>query len=411
MGRSCPPGRRAGRGDHRPSCKTVCRTIAGQKGADDAIYDVLAKQYEQFQQVNRTFELVAKAVSPAVVHIVAQKTTRPEEDRRVRHFEETGSGVIVRSDRGPGLYVLTNHHVVDGSEPAKIRVFLQRRAIDLAGEGLDGLPRPTSPCSSSTATTCRRPDWETATRPPVGTWVMALGSPFGLMHSVSQGIVSARGRQMDELQDVVNQDFLQTDAAINPGNSGGPLVNMKGEVDRDQQLDRLQRRRQRGGRIQHPDQPRALDHERADRPRPSDPGRPRRRFAPRLPPGRCGHAGDGAAARGAGSSRFTTRLRRTRRAFARATSCFDSAGRMSIDLNHLINMVSMATVGESAEVIVWRDRREVKLTRHCGRSRPNASRESGIARPGRARSIGTGPPTQPSERQTRASRWGWSWPR
>ena len=59
---------------------------------------------------------------------------------------------------------------------------------------------------------------------------MALGSPFGLTHSVSQGIISARGRHMDELQDVENQDFLQTDAAINPGNSGGPLVNMKGEV-------------------------------------------------------------------------------------------------------------------------------------------------------------------------------------
>ena len=64
----------------------------------------------------------------------------------------------------------------------------------------------------------------------VGSWVLALGSPFGLMHSVSQGIISARGRHMDELQDVKNQDFLQTDAAINPGNSGGPLVNMKGEV-------------------------------------------------------------------------------------------------------------------------------------------------------------------------------------
>jgi serine protease Do len=60
--------------------------------------------------------------------------------------------------------------------------------------------------------------------------VMALGSPFGLTHSVSQGIISARGRHMEELQDVENQDFLQTDAAINPGNSGGPLVNMKGEV-------------------------------------------------------------------------------------------------------------------------------------------------------------------------------------
>jgi serine protease Do len=59
---------------------------------------------------------------------------------------------------------------------------------------------------------------------------MALGSPFGLTHSVSQGIISARSRHMDELEDVKNQDFLQTDAAINPGNSGGPLVNMRGEV-------------------------------------------------------------------------------------------------------------------------------------------------------------------------------------
>src|SRR5438105_15504410 len=59
---------------------------------------------------------------------------------------------------------------------------------------------------------------------------MALGGPFSLRHVVSQGIISARGRHMEELQDVENQDFLQTDAAINPGNSGGPLVNLKGEV-------------------------------------------------------------------------------------------------------------------------------------------------------------------------------------
>ena len=55
---------------------TTVRSRSDQKVADDAIYDVLAKQYEQFRQVNRTFELVAKAVSPSVVHIVAHKTTR-----------------------------------------------------------------------------------------------------------------------------------------------------------------------------------------------------------------------------------------------------------------------------------------------------------------------------------------------
>ncbi len=59
-----------------------------------------------------------------------------------------------------------------------------------------------------------------------------MGSPFGLTHSVSHGIISARGRHEQELRDdgVENQDFLQTDAAINPGNSGGPLVDMKGQV-------------------------------------------------------------------------------------------------------------------------------------------------------------------------------------
>ncbi|HEX8770281.1 MAG TPA: PDZ domain-containing protein, partial [Acidimicrobiales bacterium] len=66
----------------------------------------------------------------------------------------------------------------------------------------------------------------------VGSWVLALGSPFGLTHSVSQGIISARQRHERSLRDdgVENQDFLQTDAAINPGNSGGPLVNASGDV-------------------------------------------------------------------------------------------------------------------------------------------------------------------------------------
>ena len=93
---------------------------------DEAVYDALGRQYEEsFQRVDRTFGLVAKAVSPTVVHIVAQKTIKVEENRRSRHFEETGSGVIVRSDRLPGLYVLTNHHVVENAKPKGIRIFLR----------------------------------------------------------------------------------------------------------------------------------------------------------------------------------------------------------------------------------------------------------------------------------------------
>jgi len=196
---------------------------------DSQIYDQLAKEYEQFAHVDRMFELVSKAVSPSVVHIVAQKTTRHEDSQRIKKFEETGSGVIVRNDKNPGLYVLTNHHVVEGGKIGKIRIFLHDgrtltperiwsdAKADIAVIKLDRDDLPAARLGNSDSAV-------------VGSWVVAMGSPFGLMHSVSQGIISARGRHMDELPDVENQDFLQTDAAINPGNSGGPLVNLKGEV-------------------------------------------------------------------------------------------------------------------------------------------------------------------------------------
>ncbi len=196
---------------------------------DSQIYDQLAKEYERFAHVDRMFELVSKAVSPSVVHIVAQKTVRREESQRIKKVEETGSGVIVRNEKTPGLYVLTNHHVVEGGKIAKIRIFLHDgrtltperiwsdAKADIAVLKLDRDDLPAARLGNSDSAV-------------VGSWVMAMGSPFGLMHSVSQGIISARGRHMDELQDVENQDFLQTDAAINPGNSGGPLVNLKGEV-------------------------------------------------------------------------------------------------------------------------------------------------------------------------------------
>ena len=196
---------------------------------EEAVYEQLARQYVQFEPVNRTFEMVSRAVSPAVVHIVAQKTGRIDESNRTRHYEETGSGVIVHGERVKGLFVLTNNHVIDGAPPAKISIFLQdgratrpdqiwpdpKADVAVLNLNRDDLPAARFGNSDEMA---------------VGDWVLALGSPFGLTHSVSQGIISARGRHMDELQDVENQDFFQTEAAITHGNSGGPLVNMKGEV-------------------------------------------------------------------------------------------------------------------------------------------------------------------------------------
>ena len=198
---------------------------------DDAVYDELARQYEGFHSVDRTFALVAKAVSPSVVHIVAKKVGEPDDDGQPKVYEETGSGVIVRPERGKAEYVLTNNHVVEGAATEAIAVTLHdgrvlrpkrfwsdpKADIAVIDLGRDDLP------------TARMGDSDEAL---IGHWVLALGSPFGLTHSVSQGIISARNRHEAELEDdgVENQEFLQTDAAINPGNSGGPLVNMKGEV-------------------------------------------------------------------------------------------------------------------------------------------------------------------------------------
>lgn len=215
-----------------PPSLTVSAPIPVKPVDEDAVYDELNRQYAQFEQVNRTFELAAKAVAPAVVHIVAKKAGRGEGRRGVvQSFEETGSGVIVRLTPGGELYVLTNNHVVENALTADVAItlndgrvlhperFWTDRKADIA---VLRLARNDLPAA-------RLGDSDQAV---TGTWVLALGSPFGLTHSVSHGIISARNRHEADLEDngVENQEFLQTDAAINPGNSGGPLVNLKGEV-------------------------------------------------------------------------------------------------------------------------------------------------------------------------------------
>ncbi len=179
-------------------------------------------------------KLVAKLMGPAVVHIEAD--IPPEANpayNRSRNIEEAGSGVII--ERKHRYYVLTNRHVVRGAAPAAIRINLAdgRRLHPtevLADSKTDVAVLPIS-----------APDLVAASlgdsnRMQIGDFVLAVGSPFGLSHSVTFGIISAKGRralrlaEADQENHVDFQDFLQTDAAINPGNSGGPLVNLRGEV-------------------------------------------------------------------------------------------------------------------------------------------------------------------------------------
>lgn len=142
---------------------------------------------------------------------------------RVFRREQSGSGFIV--DRNG--YILTNNHVVDRMD--RIRVRLHGDSTDYRAR-LIGTDVETDlavikidPRTALTPVTIANSD-----SVQVGDWTVAIGSPFGLEASVTAGIVSATGRDLDGAQ--AFQRFIQTDAAINPGNSGGPLLNIKGEV-------------------------------------------------------------------------------------------------------------------------------------------------------------------------------------
>ncbi len=334
---------------------------AAASGSEDAIYGQLTRQYAQFEHVNKTFELVAKAVSPSVVHLVAHKIGAREDENAAREFEETGSGVIVRGEGTRSLFVLTNNHVVAGAATNQIDIFLADgrsfhptrtwldSKADIAVLKLDRSDLPAARLANSDDIA-------------VGSWVLAMGSPFGLHHSISQGIISGRGRHEVELEraGVENQDFLQTDAAINPGNSGGPLVNMRGEVVginiaimsngggnegvgfsipiniarwiMGQLLNNGRVSRGALGVKLHPD----FEPDRAialglERPR-----------------GAWIESVDQQSPAAAGGIRVGDVVLRFN-------------GVEVVDLNHLINLVSMAPIGEAADVVIWRDRREVPM--------------------------------------------------
>lgn len=189
------------------------------------------------QAVPSLAPLVERA-SPAVVNIrVSQTVTQRNpfgDDPFWRFFGgpnvpggaseavSAGSGVIVDASRG---YILTNHHVVANADEIQITLIdgethdaeiigsdpaTDIALIKVAAEGLVEMPIGDSEIVR------------------VGDFVLAIGNPFGLSHTVTSGIVSALGRAGFNRNGY--EDFIQTDASINPGNSGGALVNMNGEL-------------------------------------------------------------------------------------------------------------------------------------------------------------------------------------
>jgi serine protease Do len=232
----------------------------GQKGSDATPLSVPAPQ-----QLSNTFSQIAKQLGPCVVNINTESTIKTPHRRRgeqnpddddngggggggmddfFNHFfggpggqggPGGGDGSIRERSLGSGVivdakgYIVTNRHVVEKADRIRVRlqddppgvqhdakVIGEDQETDLAVIKID-LERavPSAKMGNSDGM-------------QVGDWVLAIGSPFGQVGTVTAGIVSAKGR--DIVPGRQFQTFIQTDAAINPGNSGGPLVNMNGEV-------------------------------------------------------------------------------------------------------------------------------------------------------------------------------------
>ncbi|MBL7996036.1 trypsin-like peptidase domain-containing protein [bacterium] len=186
----------------------------------------------QIDNSGKAFSKIANQVKPVVVTIISEKKVKVGGgfDDIFRKFHKDmpdqglGSGVIVHSDG----YILTNHHVINEADQITVRLVDKRvfRAellgsdplTDIALIKIDAEKLPVASFGNSDLI-------------EVGEWVLAIGSPLSLNSTVTAGIVSAIGRQIDIIGDQYGvESFIQTDAVINPGNSGGALVNIKGEL-------------------------------------------------------------------------------------------------------------------------------------------------------------------------------------
>jgi len=202
------------------------------------------------RSLGQAFVEVAKKVQPAVVNVTTEKTITmkpwerfgddffkgsPFEDffrgfgfpprERGKEYRQKqrsgGSGVIVDKEG----YILTNNHVVEGADKVKVRLN-DGREFTATVKGQD--PRTDLSVLHIKAKDLPVAILGDSDKLEVGEWAIAIGSPFGLEHTVTVGVISAKGRS--GLGTGTYEDFIQTDASINPGNSGGPLINIDGEV-------------------------------------------------------------------------------------------------------------------------------------------------------------------------------------
>jgi serine protease Do len=208
---------------------------------------------ESLRSINQAFFGIAMKVNPTVVTVFTEKIfkvssnngnpfffnspfedffqdffgrryQRPEQPKeREYHQRGLGSGVIVSADG----YILTNNHVIEEADTIQVRL-LNKKTLPVKVIGTD--PKTDIAVLKVDAKGLPKIDFGDSDRIRVGEIVLAVGSPMSpnLAHTITQGIVSAKGRSNVGLAEY--EDFIQTDAAINPGNSGGALVDIEGKL-------------------------------------------------------------------------------------------------------------------------------------------------------------------------------------
>lgn len=239
-------------------------TIAGYRAIDGYRNDVVINEAGSNGSVMKfanlpagqpgDFTFAAGVSAPAVVHIKAKssRTVRQmpsifdqffgmDDDMfggpRTQNQESSGSGVIISEDG----YIVTNNHVVDGASELEV-VTYNKKSYDATVIGTD----PSTDIAVIKIEERKLPaiTFGNSDDVKVGEWVLAVGNPFNLESTVTAGIISAigrninilgqgqqrRGQQSDQKQDSPIESFIQTDAAVNPGNSGGALVNLSGHL-------------------------------------------------------------------------------------------------------------------------------------------------------------------------------------
>jgi len=212
--------------------------LLGQPGGRSSAAAAAPISVRGLEGLQTAFSAIAQNAAPTVVNIHTEQTIerrdpmdeiyreyfgRPSPFTYRERLTSLGSGVILRPDG----YILTNVHVVAGAEQIKVRLS--------DGKSYAAVPVGVSPgndlaiikIEAGKALPAARLGDAEATK--VGSWAIALGSPFGLTETLTVGVISAKGRVLAG-QGGEYRDLLQTDAAINPGNSGGPLLNLQGEV-------------------------------------------------------------------------------------------------------------------------------------------------------------------------------------